>query len=99
VFSTVYFDDKKRRRRETSENDINPSLPVFVTRTDVVDVVDGVSDLDSGRYMLGGARGPVSADLWDLTDLHIQSGIVLETETQPADYVIPTMSLDASQHP
>jgi len=99
VFSTVYFDDKKRRRRETSENDINPSLPVFVTRTDVVDVVDGVSDLDSGRYILGGARGPVSADLWDLTDLHIQSGIVLETETQPADYVIPTMSLDASQHP
>ena len=99
VFSTVYFDDKKRRRRETSENDIQPSLPVFVTRTDVVEGASGVSDLDSGRYILGGPRGPVSADLWDLTDLYIQSGLVLETETQPADHVIPTMSLDASQHP
>jgi len=99
VFSTVYFDDKKRRRRETSENDIQPSLPVFVTRTDVVEGASGVSDLDSGRYILGGPRSPVSADLWDLTDLYIQSGLVLETETQPADHVIPTMSLDASQHP
>jgi len=102
VFSTVYFDDKKRRRRETSENDIQPSLPVFVTRTDVVEALSGpsvASDLDSGRYILGGARGPVSADIWDLSDLVIQSGILLETETQPADHVIPTMSLDASQHP
>jgi DNA primase len=93
VFSTVYFDDKKRRRRETSENDINPSLPVFVTRTDVVEAASGASDLDSGRYILGGPRGPVSADIWDLSDLYIQSGILLETETQPADHVIPTKSL------
>lgn len=94
VFSTVYFDDKKRRRRDTSENDINPSQPVFVTKTESVD-----SDLDSGRYILGGPRGPVMADLFDLTDIYIQSGIVQETETSPASHVIPTMSLDASQHP
>jgi hypothetical protein len=94
VFSTVYFDDKKRRRRDTSENDINPSQPVFVTRTENVD-----SDLDSGLYILGGPRGPVMADLFDLTDLYIQSGIVQETETLPASHVIPTMSLDASNHP
>ena len=99
VFSTVYFDDKKRRRRETYENDIHPSLPVFVTRTEALSGPSTASDLDSGRYILGGARGPVSADIWDLSDLVIQSGIVLETETQPADHVIPTMSLDASQHP
>lgn len=94
VFSTVYFDDKKRRRRDTSENDINPSQPVFVTRTEHV-----VSDLDPGLYLLGAPRGPVTADIFDLTDLYIQSGIVQETATAPADLVIPTMSLDISQHP
>lgn len=94
VFSTVYFDDKKRRRRDTSENDINPSQPIFVTKTDNV-----VSDLDQGLYLLGGPRGPVTADILDLTDLYIQSGIVQETVRGPADHVIPTMSLDISQHP
>ena len=94
VFSTVYFDDKKRRKRETSENDINPSQPVFVTRTESLD-----SDLDPGLYPLGGPRGPVSADIFDMTDLYIQSGIVQETETASASHVIPTLSLDVSQHP
>ena len=94
MFSTVYFDDKKRRKRETSENDINPSQPVFVTRTESLD-----SDLDPGLYPLGGPRGPVSADIFDMTDLYIQSGIVQETETASASHVIPTLSLDVSQHP
>ena len=90
----MYFDDKKRRRRDTSENDINPSRPVFVSRTEHV-----VSDLDPGLYLLGAPRGPVTADIFDLTDLYIQSGLVQETATAPADLVIPTMSLDISQHP
>ena len=50
------------------------------------------------RYILG-TQSPVMADLFDLTDLYIQSGIVQETETLPASHVIPTMSLDASNHP
>jgi len=90
VFSTVYFDEK-RRKRDT--NDIDPSKPIFVKKTESL-------DLDSGLFILGGARGPVEAPIFDLTDSYIQSGIVSEKETLSISQVIPTLSLeDASQHP
>ena len=88
VFSTVYFDEKRRKR---DVNDINPDKPLFVTKTDDV-------GLDSGLFILGGARGPVQAPVLDLTGPFIQSGMVAEKETLFAR-VIPTMSLEASQYP
>merc|ERR1712117_87322 len=98
VFSTIYFDENNRRKRDTSENDISPDKPIFVTKTQAGQ--DQKSDLDSGLYILGGPRGPVSADIFeDITDSLIQSGLSSELET--ASHVIPTTSLDfaASQHP
>jgi len=90
VFSTVYFDEK-RRKRDT--NEIHPTKPIFVKKTESL-------GLDSGLFILGGARGPVEASIFDLTDSFIQSGIVSEKETLSISQVIPTLSLeDASQHP
>lgn len=90
VFSTVYFDEK-RRKRDT--NDIDPSKPIFVKKTETL-------GLDSGLFILGGARGPVDAPIFDLTDSFIQSGLVSERETHSISKVIPTLSLeDASQQP
>jgi len=90
VFSTVYFDEK-RRKRET--NDIDPSKPIFVKKTESL-------GLDSGIFILGGARGPVDAPIFDLTDTLIQSGIVSEKETLSISQVIPTLSLEeASAQP
>ena len=92
VFSTIYFDDNRRRKRDTSPNDINPDKPIFVTKTELPE------DSDSGLYILGGFRGPVSADIPDiLTDSFIQSGLNSATETASFAHVIPTQSLQ--QHP
>jgi len=90
VFSTVYFDEKRRKR---DANDIDPSKPIFVKKTETL-------GLDSGLFILGGARGPVDAPIFDLTDSFIQSGLVSEKETHSLSQVIPTLSLeDASQQP
>jgi len=90
VFSTVYFDEKRRKR---DANDIDPSKPIFVKKTETL-------GLDSGLFILGGARGPVDAPIFDLTDSFIQSGLVSEKETLSISQVIPTLSLeDASQQP
>merc|ERR1712073_115734 len=88
VFSTIYFDDNRRRKRDTSPNDINPDKPIFVTKTELPE------DSDSGLYILGGFRGPVSADIPDiLSDSFIQSGLNSATETASYAHVIPTQSL------
>jgi len=90
VFSTVYFDEKRRKREA---NEIDPSKPIFVKKTESL-------GLDSGIFILGGARGPVDAPIFDLTDSFIQSGIVSEKETLSISQVIPTLSLEeASQQP
>ena len=97
VFSTIYFDERRRRKRDTLENDINPNKPIFVTKTQALE-----DSLDSGIYILGGPRGPVSADIFDsVSDSYIQSGLNPETETAILTSVIPTMSLElaVSQHP
>merc|ERR1712012_1205508 len=97
VFSTIYFDEKRRRKGDTLENDINPNKPIFVTKTQALE-----DSLDSGIYILGGPRGPVSADIFDsVSDSYIQSGLNPETETAILTSVIPTMSLElaVSQHP
>jgi len=95
VFSTIYFDeDNSRRKRDTLENDIHPSKPIFVTKT------ESVEDLEAGQYILGSARGPVSADIYDILDPIIESGIIT-SETASTHPVIPTLSLDfvSSQKP
>ena len=95
VFSTIYFDeDNSRRKRDTLENDIHPSKPIFVTKTETVE------DLEAGQYILGSARGPVSADIYDILDPIIESGIIT-SETASTHPVIPTLSLDfvSSQKP
>lgn len=97
VFSTIYFDDNRRRKRDTlSARQIIPDKPLTVTKTEVP---DSSNDLDSGLYILGGFRGPVTAgtEIEPLSDIFIQSGLNSET----ASHVIPTMSLQSgiSQHP
>ena len=91
VFSTVYFDEKRRKR--DVDNDISPTKPIFVKKTESV-------DLDSGIFILGGARGPVGAPIFDLADPFIQSGLVSEKETLSISTVTPSLSIDdASQKP
>ena len=97
MFSTIYFDDNRRRKRDTlSAHQIIPDKPLTVTKTEVP---DSSNDLDSGLYILGGFRGPVTAgtEIEPLSDIFIQSGLNSET----ASHVIPTMSLQSgiSQHP
>jgi len=100
VFSTIYFDDNRRRKRDTlsAQHQILPDKPLTVTKTEIP-VLESSNDLDSGLYILGGFRGPVSAEIEieALSDTFIMSGLNSETAT----HVIPTISLDSgiSQHP